>query len=442
MVELEGYYGYALSVLEKVGAQVYDRVRIVKGSITYEGFLMPSTTGSDRYVVLKLDNGYNIGLALTEDTRIELVEKGVKRTPELPPIPLKEVEDLPTVSIISTGGTIASRVDYKTGAVYPALSARDLYNVVPEVGSVANIKAEILFSLLSEDMQPRYWAAIAERVAKHIGEGVQGVVVTHGTDTMGYTAAALSFALQNLPVPVVLVGAQRSSDRPSSDAALNLISAVTAAAKGPFAEVVVAMHGEPGDTFTLLHRGTKVRKCHTSRRDAFRSINLPPIGKVEKGSVIMLIEDYSKRKPLSSLTLKADFDDKVALVKTYPGIAPEVLDFYVDRGFHGVVIEGTGLGHAPSYLFPQVKRAIEQGIPVVMTSQCLWGRINMQVYRTGVELYQMGVIPGGDMLPEVALVKLMWALGQTRDPQEVRKIMLTNIAGEINPRSQFHDFLK
>ncbi|MEM1537321.1 MAG: Glu-tRNA(Gln) amidotransferase subunit GatD [Candidatus Nezhaarchaeales archaeon] len=440
MARLEGYYGYALSVLEKVGAQVYDKVRVVKGLTAYEGLLMPLTTASDRYVVLKLENGYNVGLTLTDDTRIELIEKGVERIPELPPIPLREVEGLPPVSIISTGGTIASRVDYKTGAVYPALSAQDLYSVVPEIGDMANIKAEVLFSLLSEDMHPKYWAAIAERAAKHINEGVRGVVITHGTDTMSYTAAALSFALQNLPVPVVLTGAQRSSDRPSSDAALNLLSAVIAAAKGPFAEVVVIMHGEPGDTFTLLHRGTKVRKCHTSRRDAFTSINSPPLGKVEKGSVIMLTDDYSRRKQLNTLTLKASFDERVALVKTYPGIAPEALDFYIDKGFHGIVIEGTGLGHTPSYLFPQIKRAIEEGIPVVMTSQCLWGRINMQVYRTGVDLYRMGVIPGEDMLPEVALVKLMWTLGQTRDPQEVRRIMLTNIAGEINPRSCFYDF--
>ena len=402
-----------------------------------EGLLMPPADPSDdRHVVLKLDSGYNVGVRIEEGFRMELVSRSPRYRPELPEVSMRVREGLPRVAVISTGGTIASRVDYVTGAVYPALTARDLYNVVPELGDIANIDAHVLFSILSEDMHPQLWSKIAEAVAEKVEEGVDGVVVTHGTDTMGYTAAALSFALRNLPVPVVLVGAQRSSDRPSSDAAMNLMDAVLVASKAPFAEVVVVMHGEVGDTYTLVHRGTKVRKCHTSRRDAFRSINAPPLAKVEGGEVKVLVDSYVPRDKGRRLEVRAKFEEKVALVKVYPGFDGSIIDFLVDRGYRGVVIEGTGLGHAPHRAFDSIRRAIDQGLVVVMTSQCIWGRINMNVYRTGVELLRMGVIPGGDMLPETALVKLMWVLGQTEDVEEARRLMTTNIAGELSTQGR------
>ncbi|RLF23374.1 MAG: Glu-tRNA(Gln) amidotransferase GatDE subunit D [Thermoprotei archaeon] len=436
-LEEAGYAGKLLKVLRDRGIEVYDRIRVVKNGFLYEGVLMPKPELSHpSCIILKLDNGYNVGISITSETKIELVAKGRPAKPELPPVPLKIREDLPEVVIIGTGGTIASRVDYKTGAVYPALTARDLYNIVPELSDIARLKMDVLFNIFSEDMTPKRWEAIARTVAKYVEEGVAGVVITHGTDTMGYTAAALSFALQDLPIPVVLVGAQRSSDRPSSDAALNLISAVKIAAQSPIAEVVVVMHGETGDTYCLVHRGTKVRKCHTSRRDAFRSINARPLAKVYKDRIVMLTSSYRRRDPNRQLKLEAKFDEKVQLIKTFPGIDPEIIDFLVDKGYHGIVLEGTGLGHAPEYILPSIKRAIEEGVAVVMTSQCLWGRINMNVYRRGVELLKMGVIPGEDMLPETALVKLMWVLAHTRDLKEVRRLMLTNIAGEINPRTE------
>ncbi len=402
----------------------------------------PADLSDDKHVVIKLDNGYNVGIRLGHDVKLELVSRSPKYKPELPEVPIKLREGLPKVAIISTGGTIASRVDYVTGAVYPALSARDLYNVVPELGDIANIDAHILFSIFSEDMHPNLWSKIAEAVAEKIKDSPEGVVVTHGTDTMGYTAAALSFALRSLPVPVVLVGAQRSSDRPSSDAAMNLMDAVLVAAKAPFAEVVVVMHGEVGDTYTLVHRGVKVRKCHTSRRDAFRSINATPLAKVEGGEIKLLINNYVPRDRGRKLEVKARFEEKVALVKIYPGFDGSILDYLVEKGYRGIVLEGTGLGHAPHLAFNSIKRAIDSGLVVVMTSQCIWGRINMNVYRTGVELLKMGVIPGGDMLPETALVKLMWALGQSKDPDEVKRIMLTNIAGELSERTQHNDYLR
>jgi len=432
---LPGYRGEALHVLLEAGVKVGDLIRIVKDDISYEGILIPrSELGDDKHIVIKLQNGYNIGVRITPNLRVERLGPGVRPAFIPPPLP-KPKPNLPKVSIISTGGTIASRVDYRTGAVRPALSASDLYSVVPELSDIAVIHAEILFSLFSENLTAKHWAEMARAVAKHIEDGASGVVIAHGTDTMAYTSAALSFALQNLPVPVVLVGAQRSSDRPSSDAAVNLIGAVTAAAKGPFAEVVLAMHEDISDRSVVLHRGTKVRKCHTSRRDAFKSVNASPIARVEGGRVIMLTEDYRGRNPDRRLVLKANFEEKVALIKFYPGLDPRVIDWYVDEGYRGIVLEGTGLGHVSSSCFPSIRRAIRNGVIVAMTSQCIWGRVNMNVYDTGRDLLAMGVLPLGDMLPETALVKLMWVLGQTEDVEEAKRLMTTSIAHELSART-------
>ena len=442
MKKLEGYRGISLEKLLEANATIGDRIKIIGENFTYEGILMPRAgVCDDKHIVIKLNNGYNIGVKVTPNIKIEVLKRIGKREIQRREV-IKKQRNLPKVSIISTGGTIASRVDYKTGAVYPALTAEDLYYAVPELEEIAEIDAEILFSIFSENMTPKHWEKIAEKTSKKIEEGFKGIVIAHGTDTMGYTAAALSFALQKTPIPIVLVGSQRSSDRPSSDAAINLICAVTAARKAPFAEVVIVMHGSSSDEYCLAHRGTKVRKCHTSRRDAFQSINSEPLAKITvKGEIEMLTEKYNKRRSDRKVELKAKFDPKVALIKTYPGMTGEIIEFLTDKGYHGIVIEGTGLGHTPESMFPAIKRAIEEEIAIVMTSQCLWGRINMNVYRTGVELLNMGVIPGEDMLPETAYVKLMWTLAQTRNLEEVKRIMLTNIAGEINPRSSHKYFI-
>ena len=439
--EFPGYRGEALRFLRQAKAEIGDIIRVVKNGETYEGILIPrSEYGDEKHVVIKLKSGYNIGIRITPTTRIEKVGVGVKPTFAAPPLP-EQRPDLPKVAIVSTGGTIASRVDYRTGGVRPALSASDLYSVVPELSEIARIDAEILFSLYSENITPKHWAEIARATAKHIENGATGVVIAHGTDTLGYTAAALSFALQNLPVPVVMVASQRSADRPSSDAATNLIGAVKAAAKAPFAEVVVAMHETISDKAIVFHRGTKVRKCHTSRRDTFRSVNASPLARMENEEFSMLVEEFSKRDPSRRLVLKPNFDEKVALVKFYPGLNPKIIGWYVDEGYKGIILEGTGLGHVGNYCFSAVKRAVENGVLVAMTSQCIWGRINMNVYNQGRDLLALGVVPLEDMLPETALVKLMWVFGQTKDVEEAKRLLLTNIANEISPRT-LHEGLR
>jgi glutamyl-tRNA(Gln) amidotransferase subunit D len=433
--ESSGYKGKALSALEKAGCEVGDIIRVTSDGKVYEGILIPrSETGDDKHVVVKLKSGYNIGVRMTPNIKIEKVGKGSKPSFAAPPLPEQKPE-LPKVVIMSTGGTIASRVDYRTGAVRSALSASDLYGVVPELSDIARVDTQILFSLFSENITPQHWTRIARAAAEHISRGASGVVVAHGTDTMAYTAAALSFALQNLPVPVVLVGAQRSSDRPSSDAATNLIGAVQAAAKAPFAEVVIAMHETVSDTAIAINRGTKVRKCHTSRRDTFKPVNATPIARIKDQEITMLTDDYKKRDPAKKLVPKPKFSEKVALVKFHPGLNPEVINWYVERGYKGILLEGSGLGHVGKYCFDAIQTAVKHSVVVALASQCIWGRVNMNVYDTGRDLLTRGVIPLEDMFPETALVKLMWVLGQTSDSEEAKKLLKLNIAGEFSPRT-------
>jgi len=433
--KLPGYKGEALKALESLEAEVGDFLRIEKNGEIYEGILMPrSELGDDKHIVIKIRSGYNIGIKITPETKID--KKGSKAKPSFtPPPPPSQRSDLPRVTIISTGGTIASRVDYRTGAVRPAISASDLYSIVPELSEIATIDTKILFSAFSEDLTPKHWSETAKTIAEHINKGAEGIVVTHGTDTMGYTAAALSFALQNLPVPIVLVGAQRSEDRPSSDAAENLIGAVQCAASAPFAEVVVAMHQTISDEAIAIHRGTKVRKLHTSRRDAFKTVNAGLLARVLNGKVITLTDDFNPRNPDRNLILKPEFEEKVALIKFYPGMSPEIIEWHVEEGYGGIILEGTGLGHVRRECFPSIRKAVENGVIVAMTSQCIWGRVNMNVYANGRDLLSIGVIPLGDMLAETALVKLMWSLGQTKDPEEAKRLLTKNIAHEFSSRT-------
>jgi len=435
------YRGSAKKFLEKENILIGDTVKLSKKNISYTGMLLDRAEDADEWhVVLKLANGYNIGVNIVE-AEAKLLEKGEKPKIDLPPLDLKEDPEKMNISIISTGGTVASIIDYKTGAVHPAFTADDLLRATPELLDEANINGKAIMNILSENMKPDYWVQAARAVADEINEGAEGVVVAHGTDTMHYTSAALSFILQT-PVPIVLTGAQRSSDRPSSDAFINLMSSV-AAAKSDLAEVMVCMHATENDSQTYLHRGTKVRKMHTSRRDTFSSINTIPMAQVKDGKVKILDKDYPYTKRNGDqLEVNDLLEPKIAFIKSYPGISGELIDYHIDKGYKGMMIEGTGLGHCPEYLISPIKRAIDDGIPVVMSSQCLYGRTNLNVYSTGRKLLKSGVIPVGDMLPEVAYVKLVWTLGQTTDPEEVKRIMQTNLKGELVEKSSSKYFIK
>jgi len=438
-----GYSGLVLEKLSLSKIQVGDTISITKDGEEFTGVLMPrSQVGSDdAHIIIKLASGYNIGLRLDEVTIIRRIKSGKgKRSTHVEDS--SERKNLPNVSILSTGGTIASKVDYRTGAVNPALSAQDLYDTVPELRNYANVHAKVIMSVLSENILPADWTKIARSVASEIKTGTDGVVIAHGTDTLGFTSAALSFALQSLPVPVVLVGSQRSSDRPSSDAAMNLVGAVNLATKADAAEVMVLMHAETGDSFLHAHRGTRVRKLHTSRRDAFQSVNEYPLFKINEVDVQELYPPIQRRNPERKIKLKPKFEEKVALLKTFPGIEGILVENLIDAEYRGIVIEGTGLGHTPDILQQSIKKAIDAGIIVAMTSQCIFGRTDMNVYRSGVELLDLGVVSCEDMLPETALVKLMWVLANSKNSVTAKNLLLTPLAGEIDMRSEEPDYIK
>lgn len=436
---ISGYKGKVLELLQDIGASIGDIIEIESIEHTFEGALMPRHELADpNHIVIKLKNGYNVGIRTSKETQLRKVSEGVEPAFIPPPRPSMNPQ-LPNISIMGTGGTIASRVDYRTGAVHPALTTEDLCCIVPELSQLANISVEIVFNIFSEDMKPLYWSNLAKKILEKINEGADGIVIPHGTDTMAYTAAALTFALQKLPVPIVLVGSQRSSDRPSSDATLNLTGAVFAAGNAPFAEVVLGMHETVSDTSFILHRGNKVRKCHTSRRDAFKSINARPLARVFDETIMVNGNAFLPRDKERIPILKPDFNDKVALVKFHPGMKHELINWYVKEGFKGLVLEGTGLGHVSSDLLDPLRNATEKGVLLGMTSQCLWGRINMSVYDRGVDLMEIGVLPLGDMLPETAMVKMMWVLAQTENLKEAKNLLVTNINGELDERTLYQE---
>ena len=399
------------------------KVKIKAKGRIFEGIVMPSTTGS---LVLKLNNGYNVGFVDYEVIEVEDLE----RREEKPPI-FKNPK-LPNVKIISTGGTIASKVDYRTGAVTSQFTAEEIVGDVPELAEICNVDACLLYNILSENMKVEHWVKLAREVYKSLKK-YEGVIVTHGTDTMAYTASALAFMLST-PKPVVFVGAQRSSDRPSSDAAMNLVcSALTATSD--LGEVVVVMHATTSDDYCYIHRAVKVRKCHTSRRDAFKSINYPPLGKVIYDTrKITWIADRIRRNE-KELSIKDRMEEKVVLIKFFPGLKPDILEYYYSKGYRGFVLEGTGLGHVSTDWIDTLRKVTEDSL-VVMTSQCLWGRICNRVYDTGRYLLKAGVVEGEDMLPEVALVKLMWLLGNY-ELEEARELVRKNIVGEITSSTRY-----
>ncbi len=413
-----------------------DLVRVKTENDVFEGIYIekPTLLGSDT-IVLKLEHGYNIGIDKNKIKDIKLLKEGTKKNVKHSPLPVDE--KLPTVLILSTGGTISSKVDYTTGGVLAEYDARDFVEMCPELTSIANIQAERVMQIMSEDISTADWSAIAEVIADKI-QKVDGIVMTMGTDTLAYTAAAMSFAL-TLGKPVVITGAQRSIDRGSSDAFFNLICAVKAAAEWDGAEVVTCMHGTSADDHCLLLRGTKVRKMHASRRDAFRPINTRPLAKVTPTSITPGNIPYHKRSK-QKCSASSVFSADVALVYAHPGMKPDVLDTY--RSYKGIIIAGTGFGHVPIQLYDRIKELVDTGVFVGLTTQCLYGATSATVYSPLRRLsLEIGVTYLGDMLPETAFAKLSWAAGKSTTDEEIKKIMTDTMRHESNDRQDFNDFL-
>ncbi len=445
---LQGYSGPAAAALDRFQVGVWSEVEVVndEGSV-FEGVVLPrSGSYDDRHVVIKLFNGYNVGVAA--ERIVKARETGYRKAAYK--IPEKDFPSDPkkkNVTLLGTGGTIASRLDYRTGAVIPAFTPGELYGAVPELADIANLTTKKLFGVFSENMGPEQYKALAIAIGEEIERGADGIVVGHGTDTMSHTCAILSFMVQDSPVPIVLVGSQRSSDRPSSDAALNLMNAVRTAAECDIAEVMLCMFGPTSDNYDLLHRGTRVRKMHSSYRSTFRTIGATPLATVSRypnadGSHFRYISrDFVKRDRARKPVITPVFEEKVTIQYYYPNFHPDIIDGLSAMGYRGLVIAGTGLGHVNKPIYPAIKRAIEKGMTVVMTVQTLWGFAQMYVYDTGRDLLDLGIIPLDNMLPETAYMKLGWVLGQTDDPKRIREMMTTPVNHEITPREPHNGYL-
>jgi len=437
----QGYKGESLEILKKYNVRVWGQAEVNTTRGPFKGTILPrSENDDDQHLVMKIITGYNIGIDIK--TIIDMKETGYKKANYK--IPEKEfpfTEGLPYVKLFGTGGTIASRLDYRTGAVIPAFSPGELYGAVPELADICNLTTEKVFAVFSENMGPSQYMSLAKAIGKEIENGIDGIVIGHGTDTLHHTGAALTFMVQNSPVPIVLVGSQRSSDRPSSDAALNLQHAMKAAGHSDIAEVMVCMFGPTSDEYGLLHKGTRVRKMHSSYRSTFRTIGDIPLAMINKKEITHLKKEYKPRRKDRNVKIMPYFNDKVTMMYYYPGMNPDILNAIIDAGYKGVIIIGTGLGHVNKELYPAIERAHAKGVHMYMTLQTIWGYVHMFVYDTGRDMMAKGIIPTGNMLPEVAFIKLGWALGQTEDPEEVKKIMLTSINDEITPREPYNGYL-
>ncbi|MFH1332096.1 MAG: Glu-tRNA(Gln) amidotransferase subunit GatD [archaeon] len=435
--------------MRKFNAKEGDAVEILTDSEKLSGIVMPSRNSTT--LILKLESGYNITVDLAKVKSFKVVKKQVK-----PSEPKKHAlnfdKKLPTISILHTGGTIASAVDYKTGAVVARFSPEDLIAMFPELGKIANIKSRLVRNMMSDDMRFAHYNLMAKEVEKEIKSGANGVIITHGTDTMHYSSAALSFILEDLSAPVILVGAQRSSDRGSSDAFVNLICAAYFIAKADFAGVAICMHENVSDNNCLILPATKTRKMHTSRRDAFRPINTKPWARVnyDSGNVIFLNSDYRKKEKKNPSLKLFKPALKVGILKVHPNMYASEVDAY--KGFDGLVLEGTGLGHAPISVIDEftkehkkvlssIKRLNDKGTVVVMAPQTIYGELQMNVYAPGREIQEAGVIGNYcDMTPETAFIKLAWLLSNY-PKAKVKELFVQDLRGEISKKISADEFL-
>jgi len=399
-----------------------DYVEIKTSSDSFKGILMPDSISGK--LVLKLDSGYNLGIDKKKIKSKKVLKVGIKKTSKT--VKVKQNPKLPKILILHTGGTIASKVSYKTGGVIAKFSPEELLELIPELGKIANIETMQVSNIFSEDMGFKDYNNLAREIKK---SKVDGVIITHGTDTLHYTAAALSFMLDNLGFPVLLVGSQRSSDRGSSDAGMNMICAAQFIANSDFAEVGVCMHSSMDDTACWILPGLKSRKFHSSRRDAFQAVNAKPFALVDLQGKIKVIDNSFKKR--GDLNLKVDFLDenlKIGILKVHPGMSHVEIDCY--SKYNGLIIEGTGLGHMPvnsdSKIFNSLKKL---KIPKVMCTQTIFGRVNMNVYSTGRKLQEV-LISGSDMTSETAFIKLAWLLSTKQNVN----LMSENLKGEINNR--------
>jgi len=429
-------------------AKAGDKVKVVTKDETVEGVLMPNEETDS--VVVKLSSGYNVGVEKSKVKKIIVIESNKEKSIKKEKIKINK--KLPTISILHTGGTIASKVDYKTGAVYSSFKPEDLLGMFPELGEIANFDSRLIANMWSDDLRFEHFGEIAKAIEKEVKKGVDGIIIGMGTDNLAVASAALAFIVEQTPIPIVFVGAQRSSDRGSSDAAMNLVCAATFIAESDFSGVAICMHEKMDDKISAIMPACNTRKLHSSRRDAFKVVNDKVIARVDysTGKINFVKKDYAKKEK-RELVLKPSMESKVGLLKITINMFPSQFEFF--KGYKGLIIEGTGLGHTPGQspdeisaihkkIYPAIKKVIDSGCIVVMTTQCLFGRVQMHVYSKGTDLSKLGVVSGEDMLAETAFVKLAWLLGNYKDSDEIKRLVGTDLRGEINSRIEPEQFLE
>jgi glutamyl-tRNA(Gln) amidotransferase subunit D len=411
-----------------------DLVEIFTDESSFSGRLIPSVKPD--LIMLKLDSGYNLGIKKDKIKKFKIIKKFSQEKSKLQEVVHKK--NLPTISILHTGGTIASKVDYKTGGVVSAFTPEELLNMFPELKDIANFKTRLVRKMFSDDLRFKHFSILAKEIEKEIKNKIDGIIIGIGTDNLAVAASALSFVLESCPIPIILVGAQRSSDRGSSDAHLNLLSASLFITKTDFSGVGICMHETMNDKICAILPACKTRKLHTSRRDAFKVVNDKPIARInyENKEIEFLNKDYSKKG--SKLIIKDEFEERVGLIKIT--INMNAKQFLAYKNYKGLIIEGTGLGHMPLDVIDNetkehenIKKALKElskNTILIMTSSCLFGRVNMNVYSKGRELQDLGIISGEDMLPETAFIKLAWLLGNY--PKQAKELINKNLRGEIN----------
>jgi glutamyl-tRNA(Gln) amidotransferase subunit D len=458
----EDYISKSQQLLSKYKVKIGDSVKLLSNKGEYIGIIMPRYESfNDHCIVIKLNSGYNIGILMENiinitseklpETSADISLNLISKTSDpynnsvLPKETKHDIDksalytSLPKILLLSTGGTIASKIDYRTGGVTSILNASDLYSIFPEISNYASIYPEFLFNEYSENLHIAHWSLLSERISYAVlHEQFDGIIVSHGTDTIHYTSSAMSFALQNLSIPVVFVGSQRSSDRPSSDAFTNLLGAIKFITKTNYTGVFVCMHHTSSDEIIACYVGTRVRKNHTSKRNAFQSLNYIPFALIYDSNIVCntnLERMKTRNNVTKDLVSKTSFNDAVFLLKFYPGFDPSFLEFFLNFRYRVIILEGTGLGHINKNCFPYLKKLIDSGIVIFMTSQCIYGRVQMTVYDTGRDLLDLGVIPLSDMSSETAIVKAMWALSNSSHTKELVEIMKINLANEISDTS-------
>ncbi len=429
-----------------------DKVKIETKDEVIEGILMPRAEYLDENtIILKLNSGYNLGLNRAEIKHIQIIESSELIKEEIRKS-IEHNQKLPTISILHTGGTIASKVDYRTGAVFSSFTPEDLIEQFPELAKIANFNSELIANMWSDDLRFKHFEIIAKAIEKEAKKGAEGIIIGMGTDNLAVASAALAFIVEQTSIPIILVGAQRSSDRGSSDAYMNLVCAAEFITKSDFSGVAICMHEKTDDNICAIFPATKTRKLHTSRRDAFKVVNDTIIARIyyDTRKIEFVKQDYQKKDTLRKLIIKPSMEEKVGLLKIHINMFPEQFLFF--KGYKGLVIEGTGLGHTPGHMpneiakihlkiFPAIKEVIESGCIIVMTSQTVFGRVNMHVYNKGVDLVNLGVIPGKDMLAETAFIKLSWLLANY-PKEKVKELIGKNLRGEINERISEKEFLE